>query len=112
MFDPINGPANHYQGPATGLGSEAGDTWHDAVSKINDNFKNIVKWIEGGSNEAADTEARKRITDLEEAVTALQKRNDEIEGNMKALLGSFDKFLAAQQAPPKPADSMPADHIA
>lgn len=108
MFDPINGPSNHYQGPATGLGTEAGDTWHAAVTKINDGFKRVVCAIEdlGG-----DTEARKGIAALEEAVAALQKRNDDLEAQMTALLGSFDKFLAAQ-APPKPADSMPADHTA
>lgn len=109
MFDPINGPANHYQGPATGFGTEAGDTWHAAVDKINAGFKRVVSAIEGIGG---DDEARKRVTDLEEAVAALQKRNDDLEGHMTALLGSFDKFLAAQQAPPKPADSMPADHIA
>lgn len=99
MFDPINGPANHYQGPATGLGTEAGDTWHAAVSKINDGFKNFAAWAEG-LGDGGDAYARKNIASLEEAVTALQKRNDELEAHMTALLGSFDKFLAGQQAPP------------
>lgn len=95
MFDPINGPSNHYQGPATGLGTEAGDTWHAAVNKVNAGFKRVVEAIEAGS-EAADPEARKGVADLEEAVAALQKRNDDLEAHMKALLGSFDKLLAAQ----------------
>lgn len=99
MFDPINGPSNHYQGPATGLGTEAGDTWHAAVSKINDGFKRVVDAIEGLGD---DAEARKGIAALEEAVAALQKRNDDLEAHMKALLGSFDKFLATQQVPETP----------
>lgn len=101
MFDPINGPANHYQGPATGLGTEAGDTWHAAVVKINAGFKRVVDAIEG-CTEAADTEARKGIAALEDTITALQKRNDDLEASMKALLGSFDKFLAAQVPPAPP----------
>lgn len=98
MFDPINGPANHYQGPATGLGTEAGDTWHTAVAKINEGFKRVVKAIEGGT-EAADIEARNGVAALEDTVAALQKRNDDLEAHMKGLLGSFDKFLAAQNTP-------------
>lgn len=101
MFDPINGPANHYQGPATGLGTEAGDTWHAAVNKINAGFKNLVKAFESPA-EGTDPEARKRITDLEEAVAALQKRDDDREDNMKALLTSMDKLLATKAAPAVP----------
>lgn len=99
MFDPIKGPSNHYQGPATGLGTEAGDTWHSAVEKINAGFKNIVEAFEGGS-EATDPEARKGVAALEEAVAVLQKRDDEREASMKALLGTVDKLLAAAQVLP------------
>lgn len=95
MFDPIKGPANIYQGPAVGLGTEAGDTWHEAVAKVNAGFKRVISAIEGGT-EAADDKARKDIAALEDAVTALQKRNDDLEAHMKGLLASFDKFLAAQ----------------
>src|ERR1700733_5487051 len=101
MFDPINGPANHYQGPATGLGTEAGDTWHTAVEKINAGFKRVVGAIEG-LGETADTEARKSISTLEDTVTALQKRAEDSDASMKALLASFDKFLAAAEAKAAP----------
>jgi hypothetical protein len=99
MFDPIKGPSNLYQAPATGLGTEAGDTWHEAVRKVNEGFKNVIQWAEG-LGDGGDGEARKGVAALEDAVAALQKRNDDLDAQMKALLGSFDKFLAAQAAPP------------
>lgn len=91
MFDPIHPPPNHYQGPATGLGTEGGDTWQEAVRKINEGFHNIKAWAEG-LGDGGDTAARQSIAALEDAVAALQKRDDEREENVKALLASFDKL--------------------
>lgn len=108
MFDPIKGPANAYQGPAVGLGTEAGDTWNDAVLKVNAGFENVIKAIEEGLA-GEDTEARKRITDLEEALAAVQKRNDDIEAHIKGLLASFDKVLTAQAATPPTAPPTPPE---
>jgi hypothetical protein len=81
MFDPIHGPPDHYSGPSVGLSTEKGDSWHTAVAKINAGFHKIVEAIEGGVQhdvEAADTEARSRITALEETVAAMQIRLDAI----------------------------------
>lgn len=97
MFDPIKGPSNHYQGPATGLGTEAGDTWHAAVEKINAGFKRVVAAFESTA-ETTDIDARKRITELESAVTAAQMRDEGLDARLKELL---DK-VSAPQAPPTP----------
>lgn len=112
MFDPIKGPSNHYQGPATGLGTEAGDTWHAAVEKINAGFKRIVTAIEG-AGETADTDARKGVAALEDAVAALQKRADdaeqraaESEAKLKALVTTAEA-AAAPPTPPAPTTDQP-----
>lgn len=102
MFEPINGPSNHYQGPATGLGTEAGDTWHAAVSKINAGFKRLVAAIEGVP-EKIDADARKGIAALEDAVAALQKRADDAEqraAESEAKLKALVTTAQAAQAPP------------
>jgi hypothetical protein len=87
MFDPIKGPANQYQAPATGLGTEAGDTWHEAVRKINAGFKNVIKAISGGVEsemEMIDSHARDEIADLREELAAMQIRFDRLPGSSTA----------------------------
>lgn len=105
MFDPIKGPANHYQGPATGLGTEAGDTWHAAVSKVNAGFKNVGKAIEEAFT-GEDAGARQGIAALEEAVAALQKRADEADAKLKALVTTAEAAAFAP-APTPPAPEEP-----
>lgn len=108
MFDPIKGPNNPYQGPAVGLGTENGDSWHTAVNKINAAFKNIVHAIETGPSiegvEMVDAESRKEIAELREAVAAMQIK--------------FDALTTPSAAPPasqsdaKPPETAPQAPIA
>lgn len=82
MFDPIQGPADLYSGPATGLTTEKGDSWHVAVSKINAGFKKVIAALESpfaAENVAiVDDEARKEIAELRETVSAMQITLDAI----------------------------------
>jgi hypothetical protein len=63
MFDPIKGPPNEYLPPATGHGTEFGDSWHTAVAKINDGFKRVI--------EAMDTE----MTELKAKLESVMNRS-------------------------------------
>lgn len=88
MFEKINGPTNQYEGPATGLTTEKGDSWHTAVKKINDGFANIVKFLEGGApaiESAAESGWEKVAHDLAEAMSLLQIKQDELEARVKAM---------------------------
>lgn len=78
MFDKINGPSNPMAGPAQGHSTEQGDSWHTAVGKINAGFKTIIEAIKGGAlGNAPDDEALgKRLTEIEDALAALQIKVD------------------------------------
>lgn len=96
-FKPFSPPPSDHHNLSTGLSTEGGVTAKGFVEGVNEAFQHLFGIIGGKKSDDAD-----RITELEEAVTAIQKRNGELEEHMTALLGSFDKFLAAQAPKPDP----------
>lgn len=109
MFDKINGPSNPMAGPGQGHSTEQGDSWHTAVGKINAGFKTIIEAIKGGAlGNAPDDEALgKRLTEIEDALAALQIKvdwmtapKDPLSGTAK--LGDFDKPADALDPDGKP----------
>lgn len=110
MFDPINGPSNHYQGPATGLGTEAGDTWHAAVSKVNAGFKNVIDAIESWGEkavEAVDADARKENVELREQIAALQIKFDAADSQIDKLTSACSDYAFKVDAMERAAASKP-----
>lgn len=90
-FKPFDPPPTDHHPLATGHTTEGGVSAKGFVEGVNEAFQHLFGIIGGKKSDDSD-----RIGELEEAVAALQKRNDELDASMKALLGSFDKFLAAQ----------------
>lgn len=111
MFDPINGPTNHYEGPATGHSTEKGDSWHTAVKKINEGFAKVIKAIEAPFSDAqsveiVDTEARKEIAELREIVAAQQMaldtekaKSEHFESVLSDYAFKVDAIISAMKAP-------------
>jgi hypothetical protein len=113
MFDPIKAPPDQYSGPATGLSTEKGDSWHAAVTKINAGFKNIIKAIEGGVasavHEVGEWASHDEVADLRAEVAELKAK---LEAFMAApavantgdgaVLGGDPQAATAADAPPTP----------
>jgi hypothetical protein len=74
----LQGPENHNRGPATNEHSEHGDTWKEAVDKINANFERLAGFLkgvaEGAEHAAAEAvrTAHERIAKLEAELAALK----------------------------------------
>lgn len=84
-FKPFDPPPTDHHPLATGHTTEGGVSAKGFVEGVNEAFQHLFGTIGGKKSDDAD-----RIAELEEAVAALQKRDDDREGNVKALLTSFD----------------------
>lgn len=109
MFDTINGPQDHYSGPATGLTTEKGDSWHTAVAKINASFGKIKDFISHGV-ESIDAAARKEIDAAHEVIISLQQKFEAMEKRIEALETRVKTLMVLVKVADlvKPADQPPA----
>lgn len=110
MFDAIRPPPNEFAGPSTGHSTENGDSWFNAVRKINAGFKSIVDRLENGVSDIvgkADKDARDRVSELEDHITKLEERVTALEERFSpaAMVAPTDEEIAEIKA------SGPGDEI-
>src|SRR6266566_4411713 len=101
MFDPIKGPPNEFLPPATGHGTEFGDSWHTAVAKINASFAKIRDALMRGvaiSTDAVDEELRKSTFILAEAHRDMLQQVQRLEGVLSDALFKLDALEARVNA--------------
>lgn len=122
MFTPIKAPPNQHLGPATGDGTEFGDNWTTAVSKINDGFAKVLAAVEGRAAPAlahvegaahdavhvVDADARKAFAALKDAHDGVLERvktvEDMVDQGFSEMRGQLqdlrDKLEALLNQPP------------
>lgn len=113
MFDFIKSHIDPYRGPAQGVGTEHGDTWPEAVAKINAAFKKIAEAFETGMAPQPNPDAPKpvaiediaslisqAVTPLNEEIASLKNQLESASARMAAMEG----FFTAQSDPNLPAD--------
>jgi hypothetical protein len=104
----LKGPDTHNRGPALSEHSEFGDTWKEAVEKINANFAAIAEHLKGGAvavEHVSGHEAKglhDRIVVVEQKSSqefeVLYQRVAELEAQLKAALTSATPPPVVDQA--------------
>lgn len=106
MFDPIKSHIDHYRGPATGMGTDHGDTWPTAVDKINKGFDAVVKWIESFDPDVKEKPEpamtpeeignmiQQAVTPLQDEIAALRLQVEAANAELAIVRGFFEESAA------------------